>query len=59
LTGQTQLHLPAGKKQPILEMSDETFFNHDMTSTEAARAKVAASLGKKMAEQLLLQIAAD
>jgi hypothetical protein len=59
LTGQTQLHLPAGKKQPILEMSDETFFNHDMTSPEAARVKVADRLGKKMAEQLMMQIAAD
>jgi hypothetical protein len=59
LTGQAQIHLATGEKLPILALSDESFFNHDIKSPEAERVKIADSLGKKMAEQLLIQIAAD
>ncbi len=59
LTGQAQLHLPAGVKLPIVELSDESFFNHDITSPQDALAKICSRLGEKMAEQIMAQIEAN
>ena len=56
LTGQAQLHLPGGEKKPIVELSDESFFNHDISPLLEAQTELSDRLGKKMAEQLLLQI---
>jgi hypothetical protein len=59
LTGQVQLQLPGGVKQPIIELSDELFFNHDMTSAQKGLVEICNRLGKKMAEQILVQIDAN
>ena len=59
LTGRSQMHLPGGTRKPILELSDESFFNHDVTAPQQAQIELSSRLGKKMAEQLLNQIAAD
>jgi hypothetical protein len=56
LTGQIQLHLSVGETLPILEVSDDSFFNHDITTAEPALAEITESLGRKLAERLLLQI---
>lgn len=56
LTGQVQLHQPGGEKQPILEVSDELFFNHDIAPLQQSQAELCGRLGKQMAEQLVIQI---
>ena len=59
LTGQVQLHRPEEQKLPVLELSDETFFNHDITLLPVALAELTGRLGKEIAEQLLMQIPAN
>lgn len=56
LTGKIQLHSPEESKQPILELSDESFFNHDIMQLLAAQTDLSGRLGKEMADQLMLQI---
>jgi len=56
LTGQVQLQLSGGAKQPIIEMSDGHFFNHDMTPAQKALVEICDRLGRRMAEQILVQI---
>ena len=56
LTGQVQLHLPGGEKQPILQQSDELFFNHDIAPLQESQAELSGRVGKQLAEQLFTQI---
>lgn len=59
LTSQIQLHSPDVEKRPILELSDESFFNHDITQLPAAQADLSGRLGKEMADQLIMLIDFD
>ena len=59
MSSQIQLHLSEKQMQPIIELSDESFFNHDITQLSVAQTEIAGRLGKKMAEQLMLQIETD
>lgn len=59
LNSQVQLHLSEKQMQPIIELSDESFFNHDITQLSVAQTELSDRLGKKMAEQLMLQIETD
>lgn len=56
IISQVQLHLSKKELQPILELSDESFFNHDITQLPKAQTELSDRLGKEMAEQLMLQI---
>lgn len=56
LTAQTQLHRPGGEKLPIQELSDELFFNHDLSPLQQSQVELADRVGRQMADQLLTQI---
>lgn len=59
MTGRIQLHRPGNVKQPILELADESFFNHDITALPAAQTELSDRMGREMAVRLIRQIKAD